>query len=197
MFSGSMSVLSRPISWTAPPNSGSESQIICLITTFISRTSCKQKTQTNKYCESPELYRVYFNQWQHQLYSLFPCEGSIMHFVFYTSVHLIIGVKKHTHTHTLSQDPLSGLKSPKLQSAWEEHCCKSLEGFTCTFSLLLLFCYVICAHESCVKSAAQSYNTCMEGHTANVNQRQGNTFVTTILCYTELNIYNFTNAMLG
>lgn len=39
MFSGSMSVLSRPMSWTAPPNSGSESQIICLITTLISRTS--------------------------------------------------------------------------------------------------------------------------------------------------------------
>jgi len=45
MFSGSMSVLSRPISWTAPPNSGSESQIICLITTFISRTSYKTHTQ--------------------------------------------------------------------------------------------------------------------------------------------------------
>lgn len=41
MFSGSMSVLSSPISWTAPPNSGSESQIICLITTLISRTSWK------------------------------------------------------------------------------------------------------------------------------------------------------------
>lgn len=45
MFSGSMRVLSSPISWTAPPNSGSESQIICLITTFISKTSCKQKKQ--------------------------------------------------------------------------------------------------------------------------------------------------------
>lgn len=43
MFSGSMRVLSSPISCTAPPNSGSESQIICLITTFISRTSYKEK----------------------------------------------------------------------------------------------------------------------------------------------------------
>lgn len=45
MFSGSMRVLSNPISCTAPPNSGSESQIICLITTFISRTSYNKKKE--------------------------------------------------------------------------------------------------------------------------------------------------------
>lgn len=43
MFSGSMRVLRSPISCTAPPNSGSESQIICLITTFISNTSYGKK----------------------------------------------------------------------------------------------------------------------------------------------------------
>lgn len=48
MFSGSMSVLSKPICWTAPPNSGSESQIICLITTFISRTSWVKNTQSRR-----------------------------------------------------------------------------------------------------------------------------------------------------
>lgn len=44
MFSGSTSVLSNPINCTAPPNSGSVSQIMCSMIRFINRMSCKIET---------------------------------------------------------------------------------------------------------------------------------------------------------
>lgn len=42
IFSGSIRVLSSPINWTAPPSSGSVSQIICSMTTLMRRMSCRK-----------------------------------------------------------------------------------------------------------------------------------------------------------
>lgn len=46
MFSGSTRVRSRPISCTAPPSSGSVSQIMCSMIRLIRRMSCKANNQS-------------------------------------------------------------------------------------------------------------------------------------------------------
>lgn len=76
MFSGSTSVLSSPISCTAPPSSGSVSQIMCSMIRLINKISCRKKAQ------------VRHGKVKNRLYHLVPLHASLQPIIIVEELHL-------------------------------------------------------------------------------------------------------------